>query len=62
MGFREFDSRFWWGFASGSGEDLSAGVYVPAARMDSAMAAKKAVRLRVSKDWPYAGEIRDGGP
>jgi hypothetical protein len=58
---REFLSRLGWDFASGSYQDISAGVYLPAASMDSAMAAKKTVRLRLSKDSAYAGKIRDGG-
>ena len=49
------------GFASGSYQDISAGFYLPAARVGSAMAAKKALRLRVSKDTAHAGKIRDGG-
>ena len=48
-------------FARGLYQDISAGVYLPAAGMGSAVAEEKAVRLRVSKDCAYAGEIRDGG-
>ncbi len=51
-----------WGFASGSGQNLSAGVYLPAARIDSASVPKKTLRLRVPQDTAYAGTIRDSGP
>jgi hypothetical protein len=62
MSFREFDSRVWWGFASGSRQNISAGIYLPAARMDSTSVPEKAVRLRLSKDSAYAGKIRYGRP
>ncbi len=59
---RDFHSRVWWAFASGSRQNLSAGVYLSAARMANASVPKKTLRLRVQEDTADAGKICDSGP
>jgi len=48
--------------ASGPGQDIPAGVYLPALHKDIIALSAVALRLHIPQNSPYAGQIRNCGP